>query len=352
MLKEHKYKVGLYKTSRYFDRGKQRILYKLPYYPDRIIQWAIMLKIEKYFQRVFTNFTCASLPNRGIHQASEMLGDYLYKHQDEELYCLKIDVKKFYPNINRKILKKLLRRLFKDKDLLLELDNIIDSFNNNDLYKLNLTEEEKAIYCQEGKGVPVGSYLSQYLANFYLAYFDHWLIEECKCECVIRYMDDIVIISKSKEFLHNLLCAIKLYLKYELDLEIKETYSIYPVSQGIDFVGFRHFSTYKLLRNSSYKRFKKNFMIITKKDELTDKDWCSIVSECGLLTWCNSYNLYKKYIFPLTGKIGSYYWFNKKGKNNKEFLIFLKYENKHKKYLRKYKKIKTHKKIHKKEKIK
>lgn len=350
MLKNHTYKVGLYKTSRYFDRGKHRILYKLPYYPDRIIQWAIMLKIEPYFNKVFVPFTCASLPNRGIHQASEILTKYLYKHRNEELYCLKIDIKKFYPNINRKILKQLLQKVFKDKDLLFELDNIIDSFDKNDLYKLNLTDEEKAIYCKPGKGVPVGSYLSQYLANFYLAYFDHWLAEKCKCECVIRYMDDIVILAKSKEFLHNLLCAIKIYLKFELDLELKETYSIYPVSSGIDFVGFRHFSTYKLLRHTSYKNFKRNFINLAKKDEITESDWCSTVSECGWLTWCNSYNLYNKYIFPLMGKIGSYYWFNKKNNNkHKQFLLFLKYENKHKKNMQVYKEHISHKKIHKKE---
>ena len=147
MLKNHTYKVGKYKTSRYSDRGKNRILYKLPYYSDRIIQWAIMLQIEQYFKKVFVSFTCASLPKRGIHQASEILSKYLYKNRNKKLYCLKIDIKKFYPSINRKILKKLLRKLFKDKDLLYELDNIIDSFDNNDLYKLNLTDEEKEIYC-------------------------------------------------------------------------------------------------------------------------------------------------------------------------------------------------------------
>lgn len=63
------------------------------------------------------------------------------------MYCLKIDIKKFYPSINRTILKQLLRKLFKDKDLLFELDNIIDSFDNNDVYKLNLTEKEKEVYC-------------------------------------------------------------------------------------------------------------------------------------------------------------------------------------------------------------
>ena len=352
MLLAHKYKVGLYKTSRYRDRGKERILYKLPYYPDRIIQWAIMLKIEPYFQKVFLPFTCASLPQRGIHQASKLLTNYLYRNRNKELYCLKIDIKKFYPSIDRSILKKLLRKVFKDKELLQELDNIIDSFDNNDIYKLNLTTEEKDIYCQPNKGVPVGSYLSQYLANFYLAYFDHWLVEECHCSCVIRYMDDLVILSESKNFLRNLTCAIKIYLKEELKLQIKNTYSIFPISEGIDFVGFRHFSTYKLLRKSSYKNFKKNFIQISKKEEITDKEWCSAISECGWLTWCNSYNFYMKYVFPLAGKIGSYYRMNKQGRfKNKDFLLFLKYENKHKQHIKKYKIHKSHKKIHKKREV-
>ena len=349
MLLEHKYKVGLYKTSRYSDRGKDRILYKLPYYPDGIIQWVLMLQIDPYFKKVFLPFTCASLPQRGIHQASKILTKYLYKNKHRKMYCLKIDIKKFYPSINRTILKQLLRKLFKDKDLLFELDNIIDSFDNNDVYKLNLTEKEKEVYCQPGRGVPVGSYLSQYLANFYLAYFDHWLVEQCHCEQVIRYMDDIVIFSDNKNFLHNLLCAIKIYLKEELDLQLKDTYSIFPAAAGIDFVGFRHFSTYKLLRKSSYKNFKKNFIQVNKKEEITDKDWCSVVSECGWLTWCNSYNFYKKYVFPLMGKIGSYYWFNKRGKNKwKEFLLFLKYEDKHSTNMKIYKYRKSHNKIHKK----
>ena len=160
-------------------------------------------------------------------------------------------------------------------------------------------------------------------------------------------MDDIIIFSDDKEFLHNLLCAIKIYLKEELDLQLKNSYNIFPVTAGVDFVGFRHFSTYKLLRKSTYKNFKKNFIQISKKEEITEKDWCSVVSECGWLTWCNSYDFYKKYILPLSGKIGSYYWINKQGKKTKEFLLFLKYENKHNKNMKIYKTYKSHKKIHK-----
>ena len=116
-------------------------------------------------------------------------------------------------------------------------------------------------------------------------------------------------------------------------------------------MGFRHFSTYKLLRKTSVKRFKKNFIEINKKEDITESNWCSVISECGWLTWCNSYNLYKKYIFPLVGKVGSYYCINKRGKkkNNKGFLLFLKYNNAYKNNLKIYKNYYSHKKIHKKE---
>lgn len=345
MLKNHTYKVGLYKTSRYYDKGKERILYKLPYYPDRIIQWAIMLKIEKYFKKVFIDSACASVPNRGIHYASQLLDKYLQEHPKETTYCLKIDIKKFYPSIDRKILKKLLRRTFKDKDLLYELDNIIDSFDNNDIHKLNLSEEEKQIYCQKGKGIPVGSYLSQYLANFYLAYFDHWLKEECKCNFFIRYMDDVIILSNSKEFLHNLLCAIKIYLKTELDLELKENYRIFPTYLGIDFVGYRHFYSYKLLRKSSYKRFKKS-LIQTKKQgiNIKEKNYYSAISLTGWLGWANTYNFAVKYLFPIVGSVGMYYELYMKSNKKKlthTLLLWNKYTYQYKKHLNKKKKSHT-----------
>ena len=355
MLKNHKYKVGLYKTSRYTDRGKNRILYKLPYYPDRIIQWAIMLKIEKYFNKVFTNFTCASLPRRGIHYASKLLNSYLQNYPNETTYFLKIDIKKFYPSINRTILKQQLRKLFKDKDLLYELDNIIDSFEHNDIYKLNLSEEEKAIYCQPGRGVPVGSYLSQYLANFYLAYFDHWLVEECGCRFIIRYMDDIVILSNSKEFLHNVLCGIKIYLKEILDLTIKPTYFIASTYKGIDIVGYRHFPGYRLVRKKTLNNFKRTLIETKKQDiEITEKNWCACISIIGWLSWANSYNFYLKYIYnsKIIGQIGMYYLFYKKSKRRSSqysIRIWLKYERKYKKNI-KYRVRQSHPIIHKKNK--
>lgn len=143
-----------------------------------------MLQIEFVFMEVFTDFTCASLKNRGIHRATALLDRYM-KDKSGTAYTLKIDISKFYPHVDHEILKKLLRKKFKDKDLLELFDKIIDSIPG-------------------GVGVPIGSYLSQYLANFYLAYFDHWLKEEKKVKYVVRYMDDVVILHHSKDFLHSL----------------------------------------------------------------------------------------------------------------------------------------------------
>lgn len=292
MLKNKTYEVSEYTISVISDKGKERELCKLPYYPDRIIQWAILLQIEFVFLQVFTDFTCASLKNRGIHKASAILDKYM-RDKPGTAYTLKVDINKFYPNINHNILKQLLRKKFKDSDLLELLDKIIDSIPG-------------------GVGIPIGSYLSQYFANFYLTYFDHWLKEEMKCEYVIRYMDDIVILHHSKEFLHWLKRQMDEYLWENLRLTIKNNWQVFPTGvRGVDFVGYRHFYGYKLLRKSTCKKFKKKMMNIRKKIEsgkqISYRDWCSTNSYKGWLKWCDSYRLSKKYVKPIQKYLDDYY---------------------------------------------
>ena len=79
--------------------------------------------------------------------------------------------------------------------------------------------------------MPLGNYLSQYFANLYLAYFDHWVKEQLKCKFYFRYADDIVILSDNKEFLHDTLKKIKVYLKDKLALDIKPNYQVFPVEE-------------------------------------------------------------------------------------------------------------------------
>lgn len=294
MLMNHSYHVKRedYTVSTINDKGKERELWKLPYYPHRIIQWAVMLQIEPVFNSVFTDFTCASLPNRGIHKAQRLINRYLKDEPGTE-YCLKIDVHHFYPNIDHQILKDLLRKKFKDADLLALLDMVIDS--------------------HPPKGLPIGSYLSQYLANYYLSYFDHWLKEELGVKYAVRYMDDVIIFSHNKAFLQWVVRRIIEYLKTRLNLELKKNWQVFPtIARGVDFVGYRFFRAFTLLRKKSCKRFKTATLKIREKWEqgkrINYRQWCTINSYKGWLKWCDSFRLAEKYIQPIQKAADDYYF--------------------------------------------
>ncbi len=122
-----------FKTSKYsvftIKDPKEREIFKLPYFPDRIVHHAILNILEPIFMSVFTRDTYSCIKKRGIHGAMRNVKIAL-KDTENTKYCLKLDIRKFYPSINHNILKQLLRRKFKDKDLLSLLDEIIDSTNN------------------------------------------------------------------------------------------------------------------------------------------------------------------------------------------------------------------------------
>ena len=217
-----------YHTSKYevFEKkeGKKiRKIYKLPYFPDRICQWAIIQVIEPYLMRTLTDDTYSALPGRGVERARRKMVRALKTDPENTVWCLKIDISKYYPNVNIEKLKLKYRRLFKDNDLLWLLDEILDS--NPDT------------------GVPIGNYISQYSGNIYLSDFDHRVKEVYRIKHYFRYMDDMVFLSSSKEELQNLIKEITKYLADEYDLKVKDSWSLFRVEdRGIDFVGyvFRH----------------------------------------------------------------------------------------------------------------
>jgi len=79
------------------DKSKVREIYKLDYYPHRIIQWALILQIQDILLNTFVDNTFSSIPERGIHKCLKKLDYDLTKYPNETRYCLKMDVEKFYP---------------------------------------------------------------------------------------------------------------------------------------------------------------------------------------------------------------------------------------------------------------
>lgn len=259
-LKNKTFRTSKYDIFKIYE-PKERDIYRLPYYPDRIVHHAVMNVLEPIWVSIFTKDTYACIKGRGVHAAVKPLKTAL-KDKEATRYCLKIDIKKFYPSIDHTILKSIIRRKIKDKDLLWLLDGIIDS----------------------AEGVPIGNYLSQYFANLYLAYFDHYVKEMLKIKYYWRYADDIVILSDSKARLHDTLAEIRAYMQNELKLEIKGNYQIFPVdARGIDFLGYRFYHTHTLLR----KRIKKKLCKKASKNQSMK----AISSWLGWCYHCDSRNL-------------------------------------------------------------
>ena len=282
MLMDKTYRTSKYKSFSVFE-PKERLVYSLPYFPDRIAQWAIMNVLESIWIPSFTTDTYSCIKGRGIHGAFRALKSVL-RNQKGTKYCLKLDIKKYYPSVDHDVLKSVIRRKIKDKDLLWLLDEIIDS----------------------APGLPIGNLLSQYLANLFLTPFDHWLKEHLKVKYYFRYCDDLVFLSDNKPYLHRLLAIIRDYLSENLKLEIKSNYQIFPVeSRGIDFCGYVFFHTHIRLRKS----IKQNFARMLAKRPNPK----SIASYHGWTSHANCRHLFKKLIHVAATKslqrLGHYTYF-------------------------------------------
>jgi len=236
MLIRKTYTIPEYRTFDVFE-PKKREISCLDYFPHAIIQHAIIAQIEGLLVAGLTTNTYSCIRGRGIRGASEALKKAL-RDPEATRYCLKIDVRQFYPTVDHDILKQFIRRKIKDNDMLWLLDLFIDS----------------------ATGLPIGNYLSAFFANLYLNGLDHEIKQALGVKHYFRYLDDMVILGPDKPFLHGVLAAIRSYLTEKLNLTLKQNYQVFPVAErgkgrGIDFVGFVHYHTHTRLR----KTIKKNY---------------------------------------------------------------------------------------------
>lgn len=275
ILKSKSFKNSEY-TS-FIKKGKKdREIFRLPYYPDRVIHHAIMNVLEPIWKNIFIRDTYSSIRGRGIHDGVKRIKEFL-KDKENTTYCLKLDIKKFYPSIDNNILKKLIRKKIKCKDTLELLDEIINSHD----------------------GVPIGNYLSQYFGNLYLTYFDHWIKEDLKIKYYCRYCDDIIILHNNKEYLHKIFNKLENYLHTNLKLKIKDNWQIFPVEKrGIDFLGYVFYYTHVKLRKDIKKNFIRNTNSI-RKNWINKNDTeiiNSVMSYWGWFRYGDCKNLWFTYI--------------------------------------------------------
>lgn len=238
-LKYKTFRTSEYESFTIFE-PKERLIKRLPYYPDRIVHHAIMNVLEPIWVSVFTYNTYSCIKGRGIEGCAKRTRKIINSYKGKSLYCLKIDIRKYYPSIDHEVLKNIVRRKIKDNDLLWLIDEIIDSSD----------------------GLPIGNYLSQYLANLNLAYFMHWVNEVLKLDAV-EYADDICFFADSKETLRLCFVQIEKYLSEKLRLTVKDNWQIFPVAmnrydkkgRAVDYVGYKFYRKQTLIRKTTKRNF-------------------------------------------------------------------------------------------------
>lgn len=270
LLVEGKFTTGEYKLK-IIKEPKEREIFVLPFFPDRIVQHAIINVLEPIFVKLFIKDSYACIDGRGIHKGSLRIMEFVRKNK----YCLKMDIRKFYPSINHNILMRILERKIGDKKLLCLLEDIVRSIPGE-------------------TNVPIGNLTSQWFGNLYMNELDTYIKHKLKIKCYLRYCDDFALFSNDKKQLNEAKHQIIKFLNEELKLTLSKC-DLFQTSQGVDFLGYRHFRKYILIRKSTVKRVKKR-LVKVKKAYLEgrmphDKFRSVVASTDGWFKWANSHNL-------------------------------------------------------------
>lgn len=279
-LKNGTYRHSGYSTF-YITEPKKRKIEKSMYL-DRIVhRWYVDNFMKEYFVKSFIDTSYACLENRGMHKACLDVQKSM-KHCKRiwnNYYILKMDVSKYFQNIDIEILYQILNKKIKDEKLLW------------------LTREILYSNGQE-KGLPIGNYTSQCFANIYLNELDQYAKHQLKIKYYYRYMDDILIMVKSKKEAINNLKLIREFLKEKLRLELNSKTQIFKSKQGVNFCGYK-INEYRLkIRTSGKKKLKdkvKKLKYEIKNNKLTTKEaYKYLAGHLGYINIANVRNLEKK----------------------------------------------------------
>lgn len=294
-LKNRRYRAAPYHRF-IVHEPKEREIQALTF-ADRVVQHSLCDNILRPYIDNRLIYDCAACRvGKGTHFAMDRLSGFFrdfYKKHGTKGYILKCDVRRFFDSIDHDVLKYRLRK-FPDKEMREFLYCIIDSYHGD-----------------TGKGLPMGNQSSQWFALYYLDGIDRLIKEKYRVSYYTRYMDDLVILHESKEYLQKLLAEMLQMAETELKLSFNEKTQIFPMSQGVEYLGWHFYLTdtgkvIRRLRQSNKRRFKsrlKQFKKQYRRGEIEyDAISRSLVSYMGHLTHGHTWHLRRKLLadFVLT----------------------------------------------------
>lgn len=220
-------------THKERTNGKVREISTCPFFPDRVVHWLAMDQLVPIIQRGMDAHSCGCVPGRGGSEMKRYVESLLRNHPKETKYCLKWDIHHFYPSISIDRLMAKLRRVVKDERFLEVIHEIHDG----------------------EKGLDIGLYPSQWLANFYLQDFDHFIREKSinRPFAYARYVDDGIAFAPNRRKLKKLMKEIIAFLEQE-GLEVKPTWRIFNThEEEVDICGWRISSDGSRIRKRVWK---------------------------------------------------------------------------------------------------
>lgn len=247
-------------------------------FPDKVVNHLFSKYVLSYaLQSTLINSNVATRTDKGSKEAYNLFIKYTNKliYEKKKNYVLKIDISKYFYNINHNILMNMVSEKIKDERVLNMLKVILDTTDNDyinktilsvvnkEIYKVNklnisTSEKEKLInelksipLYRKGYGLPIGNMSSQILAVFFLNKVDHFIKEKLGCKYYIRYMDDLVILGNDKEELKNIFESVSKYIE-SFDLNVNKKSGIYSLSNSVNFLGYN----FKVFNNKLIIRYR------------------------------------------------------------------------------------------------
>jgi len=267
---------GNYKPSRFscfmVKDPKIREIFA-PDYKDRIVHHIFVDRLGPYFDKKFIFDSYASRKNKGIHKAVERLQQFLKK--EKTTFYLQLDIQNFFPSINKKILFKIFLKYIKtidelpdaEKDFLIHIAEKVIFHNpanpppiftgNRHLLKY-VPKHKSLFYAPANKGLPIGSFTSQFFANLYLNELDQFIKHQLRVKYYIRYVDDFVLLAENPQILLDWKLKIEEFLHLQLNLTLHpQKIILQQTTKGINFLGYIVRKNYLLVRRRAVKAFKR-----------------------------------------------------------------------------------------------
>jgi retron-type reverse transcriptase len=248
---------------------------------DRVIHHVLVNILEPIFDKTFIYDSCANRIGKGNLFAIKRFEKFqrkITKNLSSSGYCLKADIKHYFQEVNHETLLQIIKEKIIDEEVIFLIKKILE----------NGVSANK-------KGMPLGNLTSQFFANIYLNELDYFVKHKLKAKYYIRYVDDFVILHSSKPKLEIWKEEIGEFLKEKLNLELHPDKSkITRLSKGIDFVGFRNFYHFKLLRKRNVRKMLFKIEEYNRDKLSKEKLLKGFQGWNAYAKWADSYNLILK----------------------------------------------------------